>query len=58
MARRTAQSAAHQGKGTFVLDSAHDMMLNIQRDQRGANWVVVRAGGVFTFAAAHERGNP
>jgi len=48
----------YQGKGTFVLDSAHDMMLNIQRDQRGANWVVVRAGGVFAFAAAHERGNP
>ncbi len=48
----------YQGKGTFVLDSARDMILNIQRDQRGENWVVVRAGGVFAFAAAHERGDP
>jgi len=45
----------YQGKGTFVLDSARDMMLNTQRDQRSANWVVVRAGGVFAFAAADER---
>jgi hypothetical protein len=48
----------YQGKGTFALDSVRDIMLNIQRDQRGANWVIVRAGGVFAFAAAHERENP
>jgi CubicO group peptidase (beta-lactamase class C family) len=48
----------YQGKGTFVLDSARDMMLDIKRDHRGANWVEVRAGGVFAFAVAHEHENP
>lgn len=48
----------YQGQGNFVLDAAPDLTLQIARDQRGANWVVVRAGGVFAFAAAHEREDP
>ena len=40
-----------------MLDAIRDLTLKIQKDQRGANWVVVRAGGVFGFAAANEREN-